>query len=189
MHQLRRAFPNAEKCSLLTRKGVYPYDHMDSIERFEETSLPSKADFYNRLNDVHFSENDYDHVENVWRSFGCTTMRDYHDLYLRTDVLLLADVFEKVRTMILQSYGLDPVHYYSLPGLSWDAALKYSDVKLDLIVDIDMYQMVERGLRGGVSMISHRYAESSESRSLNYLDANSLYAHAMCQPLPVNEFE
>ena len=106
-------------------------------------------------------------------------MRDYHDLYLRTDVLLLADVFEKFRAMILQSYGLDPVHYYSLPGLSCDASLKFSDVKLDLIVDIDMYQMVERGLRGGVSMISHRYAEASECRSLIYLDANSLYAHAM----------
>ena len=189
MHQLRRAFPNAEQRSLLTRKGVYPYDHMGSIERFEETSLPSKADFYNPLNDEHMSQNDYDHAENVWRSFGCTPMRDYHDLYLGTDVLLLTDVFEKFRSMSQQSYGLDPVHYYSLPGLSWDAALKFSTVKLDLIVDIDMYQMVERGLRGGVSMISHRYVEASESRSLIYLDANSLYSHAMCQPLPVNEFE
>ena len=115
---------------------------------------------------MHISEEDYAHAENVWRSFGCTTMRDYHDLYLRTVVLLLADVFEKFRTMSLQSYGLDPVHYYSLPGLSWDAALKISKVKLELIVDIDMYQMVERGMRGGVLMISHRYAEASESRSL-----------------------
>ena len=134
------------------------------------------------------SDDDYAHAENVWRTFNCKTMRDYHDIYLRTDVLLLADVFEKFRTMCQQSYGLDPVHYYSLPGLSWDAALKYSDVKLDLIVDIDMYQMVERGLRGGVSMISHRYVEASADCSLIYLDANSLYAWAMSQSLPVSDF-
>ena len=91
--------------------------------------------------------------------------------------------------MSLQSYGLDPVHYYSLPALSWDAALKFSGVKLDLIVDIDMYQLVERGLRGGISMISHRYAESSATRFLFYLDANSLYAWAMSQSLPVSNFE
>ena len=91
--------------------------------------------------------------------------------------------------MILQDHGLDPVHYYSLPGLSGDAALKYSSVNLDLITDIDMYQMIERGLRGGVSMISHRYAEATAQQSLIYLDANSLYAWAMSQPLPVCNFE
>ena len=94
MHQLRRAFPNAEQYSLLTRKGVYPYDYMNSIARFEETSLPSQSKFYNRLNEQDISEEDYAHAENVWRSFGCTTMRDYHDLYLRTDVLLIADGFD-----------------------------------------------------------------------------------------------
>ena len=111
-------------------------------------------------------------------------MRDYHDLYLRTDIYLLADVFENFRTMCLQSYGLDPVHYYSLPGLSWDAALKYTKVELELITDIDMYQMVERGIRGGISMISHRHAEANHPslasyksnvslRTLTYQDANA----------------
>ena len=189
MHNLRRSFPNMEQRSLLTRKGVYPYDYMDSMDKFDQFSLPTQEQFYNKLNEEHISDENYAHAKEVWETFNCQTMRDYHDLYLRTDVLLLADVFEKFRSVCQQSYGLDPVHYYSLPGLSWDAALKYSDVKLDLIVDIDMYQMVERGLRGGVSMISHRYAESSESRSLLYLDANWLYAHAMRQPLPVNDFE
>jgi hypothetical protein len=101
-------------------------------------------------------------------------MRDYHDLYLKTDVLLLADVFEKFRSVCLRTYGLDPIHYYSLPGLSWDAALKTSKIELELITDISMYQLVERGVRGGVSMISHRYAEATDLRSLLYLDANSL---------------
>ena len=184
---LRRAFPVQYK--LLSRKGVYPYDYMDGFERFEETRLPSKDRFYSRLNEEEIGEEDYAHAQRVWHSFGCTTMRDYHDLYLKADVLLLADIFEKFREMSLHSYGLDPVHYYSLPGLSWDAALKYSRVKLDLIVDIDMYQLVESGIRGGVSMISHRYAEASTSRSLIYLDANSLYSWAMSQPLPVGDFQ
>ena len=146
MQYLRPAFPNTEQRTLLARKGFYPYDHMDSMERFNETSLPSKAQFYNRLNEEHITDADYAHTENVWRTFNCQTMRDYHDLYLRTDVLLLADVFEKFRTM-------DPVHYYSLPALAWDAALKFIIVNIDLIVDIDMYQLVRRGLRGGISMI------------------------------------
>jgi hypothetical protein len=184
---LRCAFP--QNYELLSRKGVYPYDYMNTFERFKETRLPSKDDFYSRLNEEGIGEEDYAHAQRVWHTFHCVTMRDYHDLYLKADVLLLADIFEKFRTMSLCSYGLDPAHYYSLPGLSWDAALKYSGVKLDLIVDIDMYQLVERGLRGGVSMISHRYAEASPSRSLIYLDANSLYSWAMCQPLPVSDFQ
>ena len=134
------------------------------------------------------SDDDYAHAQRVWTTFGCTTMRNYHDLYLKADVLLLADVFEKFRSMSLETYSLDPAHYYSLPGLSWDAALRHSDVKLDLIVDITMYQMVERGLRGGISMISHRQAEASVDCQLLYLDANPLYAWAMSQPLPTTDF-
>ena len=109
-------------------------------------------------------------------------------------------MFEKFRQMSIDSYGLEPSHYYSLPGLSWDAAPKHSDVEVELITDVDMYQMIERGLRGGISMISHRYAKSNlpsqkdydpnaPYRSLIYLDANSLYPWAMCQPLPLNDFQ
>ena len=135
------------------------------------------------------SDDDYAHAQRVWTTFECTTMRDYNDLYLKADVLLLADIFEKFRSMSLETYSLDPVHYYSLPGLSWDAALRHSGVKLDLIVDIAIYQMVEQGLRGGISMSSHRHAEASVDCSLIYLDANSLYAWAMSQPLPTTDFE
>jgi hypothetical protein len=128
---------------LLRQKGVYPYDHMDNFARFEERQLPSKEQFFNRLNDEAISDCDYAHAQSVWSTFNCTSMRDYHDLYLKTDVLLLADVFEKFRSVCLQTNGLDPMHYYSLLGLSWDAALKMSKIKLDLITDISMYQMVE----------------------------------------------
>ena len=119
-------------------------------------------------------------------------VRDYHDLYLCSDVYLLADVFEKFCADSQALYGLEPVHYYSLPGLSWDAALKHSDVELELITDIDMYLMIEKGIRGGISMISHRYAKANDPRigdeysaikptkTLLYLDAKLLCPTAIC---------
>lgn len=110
--------------NLLRRKGVYPYDYMDSTDRFEETSLPGKKEFYSVLNDEHITTEDYEHAKKVWDEFCLKTMGDYHDLYLKSDVLLLADVFENFRKMCLQQYGLDPCHYFTSPGLSWDAMLK-----------------------------------------------------------------
>ena len=186
---------------LITFLGAYPYAYMDKMERFDEVLLPPQSEFFNRLNDSQLSDADYTHAKNVWEAFSCTTMRDFHNLYLLSDIYLLADVFEKFRRDSKECYGLEPVHYYSLPGLSWDAMLKHSGIELELITDIDQYLMVEKGIRGGISMISKRYAEANDPRmgdkfnpnkpitSLLYLDANSLYPHAMCQPLPVDEFE
>ena len=127
-------------------------------------------------------------------------MRDYHNHYLITDILLLADVFENFRKMLVETFSLDPIHYYSLPGLSWDAMLKDTGVELDLIRNTDMYQMVERGMRGGVGNICHRYATSNhpsmdtynrneETRTLTYQHANSLYSCAISQPLPIRDFK
>ena len=133
------------------------------MSRFDETERPPQEAFYNQMNDRSLSDEDYAHAQHVWDTFTCQTMRDYHDLYLKSDVYLLADVFEKFRQDTQALYGLEAVHYYSMPGLSWDAALKHS-VELELITDIDMYQMVEKGIRGGVSMISQRYAEANDPR-------------------------
>ena len=124
-------------------------------------------------------------------------MRDYHDLYLKCDVFLSTDICEKFRNESQQLYGLEPLHYYSLPGLSWDAALKHSGVELELITDIDMYLMIEKGIRGGISMISHRYAKANDPRmgveydaskpikTLMYLDANSLYPTVCVNHFPL----
>ena len=194
---LAEVYPDSAQMNLLRKKGVYPYDYMDSTARFDETNLPGKEKFYNRLENKHISAKDYAHAQIVWDMF-CTTMQCYHDLYLKGDVLLLADVFENFRIMALQTYKLDPVHYYSLPGLSWDAMLKYTDVELDLITDMDMYQMVEKGMRGGISQISHRYASANLSdmdtykeprRTLMYQDANALCSWAMSQLLPTKRFK
>ena len=195
---LQKSYP--QQWTLLSKKGVYPYDYMNTMERFEETSLPDKGAFYSRLDEKCVSLKHYQHANNVWNSFRCTTMKDYHDLYLKTDVLLLADVFETFQKMALETYKLDPVHYYSLPGLSWDSILKYTEIKIDLITDPDMYQMVEKSMRGGISQISHRYAasnypgmESYDERKpqkiLTYQDANALYSWAMSQPLPLKNFK
>ena len=189
------------KCntSLLTRKGCYPYDYVSSIDTLKETKRPSKEDFYSKLYDEDISDEDYQHAHNVWNSFNCQTLQDYHDLYLKSDVLLLADVFENFRKTCLKHYKLDPCHYYTAPGLAWDACLKETKQNLELLKDYDMLMMFERGIRGGITHISKRYAEANNkymktydpnkpSTYIQYLDANNLYGWAMSQKLPTHGF-
>ena len=118
-----------EQFNLMKQKGIYPYDHMDCFDRFNEIQLPEKQDFYSILNNEHISDEQYKHAQNVWDTFNLKTMGDYHDLYLKSDILLLADVFENFRKTCLQYYKLDPCHYFTSPSLSWDAMLK--DLKND----------------------------------------------------------
>ena len=128
------------------------------------------------------------------------TMGDYHELYLKTDVLLLADVFEKFIKTCLDYYGLDPCPYFSSPGLSWDGMSKMTGIKKYLISDIDMHFFIEKGMKGGISYIAKRYSKannkymkcydsSEESKFIMYLDANNLYGWAMSQYLPYSEFK
>ena len=150
-----------EKLDLIKRKGVYPYEYMDSIERFKETTLPPKESFYSSLNDGHISDEDYEHAKKVWDTFEMKSLEDYHELYNKTDTLLLADVFENFRDICSSNYGLDPAHYYTSPGLAWDACLKITEVKLELLSDVDMLLMIEKGIRGGVSMVSKRFPRAN----------------------------
>ena len=190
-----------DKLSLVKRNGVYLYEYMDSLERFKENKLPSKKSFYSRLTGEDISNEDYEHAKNVWDVFGMKTLQDYHDLYNETDVLLLADVFENFRNICMENYKLDPAHYFTSPGLTWDACLKMTDAKLKLLTDIDMLLMIEKGIRGGVSMISNRYGKANNkymgksfidtmlSKYIIYLDANNLYGWAMSKPLPTHGFK
>ena len=188
-----------EKLDLMVRKGVYPYDYMDSFEKFNH-KLPSKEDFYSILNDQHISNEDYEHAQNVWNKFSLKNMGDYHNSYLKSDILLLADVFENFRNTCLEYYKLDPCHYFTSPGLSWDAMSKMTNIKLELMTDIDMFQFIEKGLRGGISYIANRYSkannkymkeyyENKPSKYIMYLDANNLYGWAMSQYLPTGGFK
>ena len=192
---------SGDKFNLLARKRVYPYEYMDSLEKLEETKLPPKEAFYSRLNDGGISDEDYAHAQKVWKTFKMKYFKDYHELYNKVDVLLLADVFENFRNICLENYELDPAHYYTAQGLAWDAALKVTDVNLELLSDIDMLLMVEKGIRGGVSMVSNRYGKANNkymgdkfnsnepSKYIQYLDANNLYGWAMSRHLPTHGFK
>ena len=192
-------FTDPVQFNLMKRKGVYPYDYMDSFSKFNDTELPQREDFYSLLTDNNISEDDYSHAKNVWNTFNLQNMGEYHDLYLKTDILLLTDVFENFRKTCLTYYKLDPLHYITSPGLAWDAMLKMIGINLELITDIDMQLFIEKGLRGGISYIAHRHAEANNKYMKNfdpdklisyimYLDANNLYGWAMSQPLPYRNF-
>ena len=147
--------------NIVRGKGVYPYDYMNSVERFDETELPSHDEFFNKLSGSSCSDIDYANASRVWDAFGCETITDYHDVYLQLDVLLLADFFEKFRRTCLDFYSLDPLHYYTTPGLAWDAALRMSRVELELITDENIYNLIGNSIREGISMISTRYARAN----------------------------
>ena len=189
-----------EQFELMKQKGIYPYDHMDSFDKFNKTELPTKEEFYSILSNEHITDEQYKHAKNVWNTFKLQSMGEYHDLYLKSDVLLLADVFENFRKTCLQYYKLDPCHYFTSPGLSWDSMLKMTDIKLELMTDIDMFQFIEKGMRGGISYIANRYGkannkymkeydEKAPSKYIMYLDANNLYGWAMSQYLPTGGFK
>ena len=117
---------------------------MDSFKKFSEDKLPDKCKFFSSLKDECISEKDYQRANVVWDMFTMNTIGDYHDIYLKTDVLLLADVFEKLISRCLDYYGLSPCHYFSSPGLSWDSMLKTSEIDLEFISDINMHLSIKK---------------------------------------------
>ena len=190
-----------EEVELIKQKGFYPYEFMDTEKKFNDTKLPPREAFYSKLSGKGITEKNYKHAWNVWNTFKMKNFKDYRKLYNETDVLLLADVFENFRNLCLKIYGLDPVYYYTAPGLAWDACLKMTNINLELLSDPNMLLMFEKGIRGGISMISNRYGEANNkymgnrfnknklSKYLMYLDANNLYGSAMSEKLPIHSFK
>ena len=189
-----------EKIDLVSRKGVYPYEYMDDFEKFKKQSLPKKTSFFSRLKQEKVSDEDFEHAQKVWKECKLKNMGDFHDLYLKTDVLLLADVMENFRKLCEKHYELDPAHFFTVHGMAWDAMLKMTGIKLELLEDVDMLLMIEKGIRGGISNAFKRYAKANnkfmkdfdpaeKSSFIVYLDANNLYGWAMSKPLPVGGFE
>ena len=193
-------FPSSVKFQKVIRKGVFPYEWLTHTALLNQNCLPHKDQFFSRLSSSGITDADFAHAEDVWKTFGMSTMCEYHDLYLKTDVLLLADVFENFRDMALEHFKVDPCHYVTAPGMFYHALLKMSDVNLELVSDLEMYDFIERGKRGRVSSIMKRYAEannrhmgdrydpSKPSSYIFYPDANSLYCWPMLQPLTVGGF-
>ena len=201
-----------EKLDLMMRKGIYPYEYMTEVERFWEKELPQKEKFASSLGSgmvlglgktitpSEISDEDYSHAQKVFKTFNCENLADYTKLYCKSDVLLLAEVFQTFIDVCLKKYGLDPSHYLTAPSLSMDAMLKMTEIELELLTDVDMHLFFEKGIRGGISTVTGRYSKANnpymedydpekETTYIQYLDANNLYGWAMSQYLPVGNFK
>ena len=154
-------FPDKQHADLLLRKGVFPYEYIDSIERLTERKLPPRECFYSHLTKQTVSESEYKHALNVFDSLNMKNIEEYMITYVKTDVSLLAFVFEEFRNVCMTNYSLDPAHYFGAPGLSWSACLKMTGMKLELLTDIDMVLFLENGVRGGVSQVSNRFKQAN----------------------------
>ena len=201
----------SKNLELLKQKGTYPYQYIDSFKSFNEEKLPDKKCFYNsikdrkigddgKISDGHRDVNDYLTCKKTWNKFKMKNVVDYYDHYLKKDILLLADVYEKFINTCLKYYGLDPCHYFSPPGLGWDAMLKMTGIELEKISDFDQYLFVEKGLRGGTSYIAKTHSKANNeycpdydpkkpSAFISYLDMNNLYGWAMNEYLPYKAFK
>ena len=202
---------SCEYLELLKQKGAYPYEYVNSFKRFNEDKLCTRKYFYSstkkgkidkdgKISDGHVSIQDYIVCEKIRNKLEMKNMGDYHDHYLKKDVLLLAEFFEKFIDTCLKYYELDPCHYFSSLGLSWDAMLKMTGVKFEKISDIDHYLFIEKGSREGISYIAKRYAKANnkymcdydsnkQSAFITYFDKNNLYGWSMSEYLPYGEFK
>ena len=191
---------NIKKFMLLLKKCVYPYEYMNDWDKFNETELPSLDKFYWKLNLKTISKEDYKHAQIVWNTFNIKNLGGYHDLYVQSDTAQLADTFEQFRNVCLKEYKLDPAYFCTTPGLALEACLKMSWVRLELLADIDMVLMFEKGIRGGISQAMQGYASANNkyipnykskliSSYLMYVDANNLYGWAMSKKLPIDSFK
>lgn len=195
-----RKIVSDDKLSLVMKKGIFPYDYIDSHDKFNETSLPPEQEFYSKLLEEPVKPEDYQHACRVWTEMNMKTLGEYSDFYITLDVTLLCDVMEEFRNTCEEAYGLDPLHSYTSPGLAWQAMLKMTRQSLELLTDVEMLQMVESGIRGGLTQSVTRhvkannkhvpeYDASKPSVYLGYFDANNLYGWAMSMPLPYGNFE
>ena len=194
--QMKSLYP-AVSDSVIRRKGVFPYSYFDSLSRLDETCLPPIEVFKDDLTGAECSLEDYAHAQRAWSELGCRDFRMYAARYMFLDIYLLSDVFEEFRRVSLREDGLDPVHFISLPGLSYSACFKRSGETIDLLQDIDMVRLFERGIRGGLTYVNRHHVEAripelgnnqDGNVHLAYIDQNNLYGSSLCRPLPHSEF-
>lgn len=163
MNIVKSEFPHITNTQFdcLTRKGIFPYEFITSLDVLKNTSLPPKSSFYSKMRNASITWSEYKFAQLVWKLFNIKNLGEYSDLYLKIDVLLLADVFENFRNSCLKMYELDPAHYCTLPGFAWDCMLKRTRVSLELLTDVNMLLFIERGIRGGLSQCSNKYSKAN----------------------------
>lgn len=199
-NNVRKYFDNDEKFFLIRQKGVFPYSYLDRYEKLNDTVLPNQSQFYDVLRKDSITQEDYERACKVWNVFECKTLKDYTKIYLESDVLLLADIFENFRNICLKIYSLDPAHYFTAPSLSWDAMLKFTGVELELLTDIDQLHFIKKGIRGGMCQCVRRKSIANNQFLPNFdstknqtyiidLDATNLYGKSMGKFLPYGHFE
>ena len=190
---------SSELLESLLKWHIFPKYYIDHPDKFHEVNFPSKEAFYDVVKEEHICDNLYEDALNIWNKFKIKNIGYYQDLYMEINLLFLADLFQNYRNFSLEYYGLDPAHFYTASGFAWEAALKMTHVQLELFTDLDMYLFVEAGQRGGITIVSNRYAEANNPYISNYdsskpcsyivyLDANNLYGWSMSQYLPVKGF-
>jgi hypothetical protein len=185
----RKYFPDEEDFELLRKKGSVPYLFYTYHKSFKETEL-RKDMFDNDLKNEFEPDEVYESAKKLWEHFEIENHREFIDLYLQSDVLLLADCFERFREVNMKHLKIDPCHCYSAPGLTWQAGLKYTDIRLELITESDILLSIEKCIRGGISGVKGtRYYSTDENHKLLYVDTNNLYSWAMMEPQPYGEFE
>ena len=197
--EVRKFFPDDLQFNYMRQKGVMPYSYIDDISKLQDKQLPCRGKFFDELRGERVSEDDYRRAREVWDAFNCTSLGDYCNLYLQSDVLLLADVFENYRDLCLKTYKLDPAQYFTAPGLSWDAMLKFTRVRLDLLTEPEMLNFFKKGIRGGCSVSIRReaiannkfcpnYDPKKPTSYIMYLDMCNMYGASMEKPLPEGDF-
>ena len=157
---------SGEQLKLVKEKRIYPYEYRNSFKRFSENELADKSKFFSSLKDCGVNEKEYERAVNVWNLFKIKNLGQYHNLYLKTDVLLLCDVFEIFIDLYLDFYQLDPCHYFSSPELNWDKMLKMTRIKLQKINNINMHIFIGKGKKGGISYILKRHSKIDDNKSI-----------------------
>ena len=197
---LSKVFINKEQREKCFQKGVYPYNYMTSKGKLYEKQLPPKEAFKNDLSGEHISDKEYEFAQSVWDMFQCKSMKEYTELYLLIDIMLLADIFENFRSNCIENYHLDPVYYFSAPHFTFDAFLRKTKAEIELITDLNQYLFLCKAIRGGVSQVSKRFARANNPYLSNYnslkpesyllyIDSNNLYGKALMDYLPCKDFK
>ena len=181
----------ADKWQLLNKKLAYPYEYFNSIEDYQKpVDNLKKEDFFSKLKNNYPDDEEIERTKQIIKLFDIRSGKELTKLCLKSDIILLADVFEKSFKVSTEEYGINPRYCVSLPGYTYQCALKYTDIKLQTLQDKDLILLIENNIRGGISSVmGDRYVKSDENKKILYIDATNLYGDSMSEVLTYDEIE